>query len=119
MKGFLFLALVLVGSIVALTGLRQIFLQPLADGTVNLVWFALQILPLLLTLPGLLRLEIRSAFMLCMVSLLYFIHGVLIIFDPPTQLLGAFEICFALGLCGVTAWMVRQLREQEAHKPDG
>ncbi len=114
MKGFLFLALGLMGSLIALTGLRQIFIQPLADDTVNLVWFALQILPLLLTLPGLLRLQIRSTLMLSVVSLLYFIHGVLSVFDPPTQLLGGFEIVFALGLCGVAAWMVRLLREQEA-----
>ena len=72
-----------------------------------------------MTLPGLLHLKIRSTFMLCMVSLLYFIHGVLIVFDPPTRILGMFEIGFALSLCGVTAWMVRQLREQEARNLEG
>ena len=114
MKGFLLLSLGLMGSLVALTGLRQLFMQPLADDTVNFVWFVIQILPLLATLPGVLRGGIRSTFMLCMVSLLYFVHGVLIVFDQATQLLGVFEIVFALGLCAVAAWLVRQLREAEA-----
>lgn len=117
MRGLLFLALMLTGALVALTGLRQFFIEPLADASVNLVWFLIQVAPLLLTLPGLLRLSIKSTFVLSMTSLLYFIHGVLIVFDPGMQLLGAFEIGFALSLCGVASWMVRSLREQEAARP--
>ncbi len=114
MRGFLFLAMMLTGSLIALTGLRQIFMQPLADDSVNMVWFIMQILPLLLTLPGVLRLTVNSTLMLCLVSLLYFTHGVLIVFDADTRLIGALEIVFSIGLCAVTAWMVRQLREQAA-----
>ncbi len=107
----------LTGSLVALTGLRQFFMQPLADDSVNAVWFLIQVMPLLLTLPGLLRLSIKSTFLLSMVSLLYFIHGVLVVFDEATQLIGAFEIVFSLSLCGVASWMVRLLREREAAAP--
>ena len=115
MKGWLFIALLLVGSLVALTGLRQFFVEPL-DGTLpNLIWFVLQLLPLLLPLPGLLHVKLRSTFVMCMTSMLYFIHGVLLVFDPAMRLMGAFEIAFSLGLSATTAILVRMIREQEAN----
>ena len=114
MKGWLFIALLLLGSLVALTGLRQFFLEPLASTGTNIAWFIIQLLPLLVPLPGLLRVQLRSTFVLCITSLLYFIHGVLIAFDPDKQLLGGFEIVFALGLCAVTTLLVRKIREAEA-----
>ena len=114
MKGWLFIALLLLGSLVALTGLRQFFLEPLASTGTNIAWFIIQLLPLLVPLPGLMRVQLRSTFILCMTSLLYFIHGTLIVFDADKQLLGGFEIVFALGLCAVTALLVRKIREAEA-----
>ena len=99
------------GSLFALTGLRQFFLEPLGDAGANLVWFLLQVLPLVLPLAGVIRGGLRSTFFLCMASTLYFIHGVLIVFDAGYHLLGASEILFALGLCAVTAMMVRRMRE--------
>ena len=71
-------------------------------------------MPLLLPLPGVLRLQLRSVFMLCMVTMLYFIHGVYVITDPKLTLVGGFEIGFALALCAVSAFMVRKIREAEA-----
>jgi uncharacterized membrane protein len=112
--GWLFVALLLLGSIVALTGLRQFFIEPLATRGVNVTWFVIQLLPLLAPLPGLLRLKLRSIFVLCMTSTLYFIHGVLLVFDPNMQLMGGFEIFFALGLTAVAALLVRKIRESEA-----
>ncbi len=114
MKGWVFVALLLTGSLVALTGLRQFFIEPLANPATNGVWFLIQLLPLMLPLPGLLHARLRSTFIMCMVSTLYFIHGVLITFDPDMRLLGVCEIVFSLGLCGVTAYMVRHIRELEA-----
>lgn len=113
MRGWLFVALLLLGSLVAITGLRQFFIEPLATAHVNVTWFVIQLLPLLLPLPGLLRFKLRSTFVLCMTSMLYFIHGVLIVFDPHMRVLGAWEIFFALGLCAVTALLVRTIRERE------
>ena len=117
MSGLLFLAFALLGSLIALTGLRQFFMQPLDNPTVNLVWFLLQIAPLLATLPGLMRGGLRSTFFLCLASLLYFTHGVLIAFDADTALLGATEIITSLALCAVTAYMVRRMREAQAADP--
>ena len=91
--------------------MRQFFLQPLGDSGANLVWFVLQVLPLLLPLIGVIRGGLRSTFFLCMASTLYFIHGVLIVFDAGFRLLGATEIIFALGLCATTAMMIRRMRE--------
>ena len=114
MKGWLFLSLMMVGSLFAMTGLRQFFIEPLDDAGVNSAWFIIQLLPLLLPLPGLLRGNLRAVFFMCMSSMLYFIHGVLVVSDPEMQLFGIFEIIFALGLCATTAILVRKIREHEA-----
>lgn len=117
MKGWLFFSLMMVGSLFALTGLRQFFIEPLDDAGVNAAWFVIQLLPLLLPLPGLLRGSLKPVFFMCMSSMLYFIHGVLVVFDPEMLLFGIFEILFALGLCTSTAILVRKIREQEAQLP--
>jgi len=114
MKGWLVLALMLLGSLVALTGLRQFFIEPLASTGTNIAWFIIQLIPLLVPLPGLLRGQLRSTFVLCMTSTLYFIHGVLIAFDPDILLLGVAEIIFSLALCAVAAILVRKIREANA-----
>ena len=116
MRGWLFACLILTGSLVALTGLRQFFIEPLASTSSNVIWFVLQLLPLLLPLPGVLRLHLKPTFMLCLATMLYFIHGVYVISDPKLTLLGGFEIGFALALCAVTAWMVRSMREAAAQR---
>ncbi len=117
-QGALFICFGLMGSLIALTGLRQFFIAPLPEDVfspvINTLWFFLQVLPLLVFLPGLLRLQLRSTFLLCLASLLYFIHGVLDLFDPQLIWMGALEIVLALGLCGLTAYMVRHMREEAA-----
>ncbi len=117
MKGWLFLSLMMVGSLFAMTGLRQFFIEPLDDAGVNAAWFIIQLLPLLLPLPGVLRSSLRPVFFMCMSSMLYFIHGVLVVSDPEMLLFGVFEILFALGLCASTAIMVRKIREHQAELP--
>ncbi|MEM7077786.1 MAG: DUF2069 domain-containing protein [Pseudomonadota bacterium] len=114
MAGWIFTNLVMVGSIIALTGLRQFFIDPLGDTTSNAIWFFLQILPLLLPLPGMLSAKLRSSFVMCLVSMLYFVHGVMYAFDPHLQLLSILEIIFALGLCAATTMLVRRIRAEEA-----
>jgi len=110
-KGGLFLTLVAMGCLVALTGLRQFSIQPLGNTVPNIAWFVIQLLPLLLPLPGVLRAELRPTFILCLASTLYFVHGVYAVVDPQLALVGAFEIAFSLVLCAVTAFMVRRMRE--------
>lgn len=118
MKGWLFIILVMLGSLVSLTGMRQFFLEPLATPAVNAVWFFIQIAPLLLTVPGVMQGQLKSMFLLCMVSTLYFIHGILVIFDPALFWFGTAELFFSLGLCSVSALFVRKLREFNGPQDD-
>ena len=114
MQGWLFLTFIMVGSLLGITGLRQFFIDPLPTTTLNAVWFFIQVLPLLLCLPSALRGQLKGMFFLCLVSTLYFIHGVLNVFDPALFYWGAAELFFALGLCGITALYVRKLWEFNA-----
>jgi uncharacterized membrane protein len=114
MQGWLFLTFVMVGSLIGVTGLRQFFFDPLPTMALNSVWFGLQILPLLVTLPSAMRGQLKGMFFLCLISTLYFIHGVLTVFDPALFYWGVAELFFALSLCGITALYVRKLREFNA-----
>ncbi|MBK87683.1 MAG: hypothetical protein CMQ44_02390 [Gammaproteobacteria bacterium] len=118
MRGWLFLSLVCVGSLFAVTGMRQFLIEPLNTPSSNAVWFLLQVLPLLLALPGALRGELRSMFMLCLISSLYFIHAVLVITDDRLFLAAAVELFFSLGLGISSAIFVRKRREQDAASAD-
>ena len=69
-------------------------------------------------MPGALRGELRSMFMLCLVSTLYFIHAVLVITDEQLFLVAAIELFFALGLGVSSAIFVRKRRELDASTPD-
>ena len=111
MKGWLFIILIMLGSLVSLTGLRQFFIEPLATPSVNAAWFVIQIAPLLFTIPGVMQGQLKSMFILCMVSTLYFIHGILVIFDPALFWFGTAELFFSLALCVISALFVRKLRE--------
>lgn len=114
MRGWLFLSLICAGSLLAVTGLRQFFIEPLSTSLSNSVWFLIQVLPLLLPLPGALRGQLRSMFLLCLVSSLYFIHAVLVINDEPLFLIASAELLFSLGLAVCTAVFVRKRRELDA-----
>lgn len=119
MQGWLLSSFICLGSLIALTGLKQFLLAPVTDPLPNTLWFIAQILPLLAPLPGLMSGSIRATFVLCMASLLYFMHGVVVCFEPGMVLYGSSEIVFSLGLCATTAILVRRLREQAASEGQG
>ena len=77
LRGLQFLCLLCLGSLFALTGLKQFFIEPLASTGTNLVWFLIQVLPLLAVTPGVLRLKARSYLLAVLAAMLYFSHGVL------------------------------------------
>ena len=114
LQGWIFLSLILIGSLVAVTGLRQFIFDPIANAGTNAAWFVVQLIPLLVPLPGLLRGHLTSTFILCLASLLYFIHGVMLAFDPDLAWLGYAELMFALGLTIITSLLTRRIRENEA-----
>ena len=100
----------MIGSLFALTGLRQFFVEPLADATSNAIWFGLQIAPLLAVLPGVLRLKHRSCFLAALVATLYFVHGVLLVVDADSATMGFWEVGFSLVLVFTATHLARLTR---------
>lgn len=124
LRGLQFLCLLWIGSLFALTGLRQFFVEPLESTTPNLIWFTIQVLPLLLVVPGILRLKARSFLLATLAAMLYFCHGVLQAVSVEDRLLGLWEVGFALALVLTSSFAVRHLRmatassEEEAKEND-
>ncbi|MCP5178406.1 MAG: DUF2069 domain-containing protein [Pseudomonadales bacterium] len=117
MRGWLFVALLLTGCLFALTGLRQFFIDPVSNPITNTIWFALQVAPLAMILPGLLRLHTRACFYTIMVAMLYFIHGVMGVMSTATQALrwtGIWELVFSCLLIAVATWLLRLARARDA-----
>lgn len=107
----LLIIFILMGSLIAITGLRQFLLDPIQKLPLDGFWFALQVLPLLILLPGLIRAQ-RKAFMYCaLVSLFYFVHGVMLSTNPELQRLGIFEAGLALVLTTVASLAARAASE--------
>ena len=109
MKGLQFLCLLTLASLFALTGLRQFFLEPLTSNSSNFIWFAIQVTPLLLVLPGLLRLNHFTYVLTTLVSMLYFVHGVLLAATPELRYFGLWEVAFAVGLIAAAAFGAKKL----------
>jgi uncharacterized membrane protein len=109
MKGLQFICLLMIGSLFSITGLRQFFAQPLETPWVNAVWFAIQVLPLLLVLPGVLRGNSRGYFFAVVAGSLYFIHGTMEAATPNLRAMALWEVGFAVGLVGAASLAMRRL----------
>jgi len=116
MKGYQFVALLLIGSLFALTGLRQFFVQPLASPLPNLIWFVVQVAPLLAILPGILRFPERGFFYAILAAMLYFIHGVMEAATADLRTIALWEIAFATGLVTVGSLAMRRINRQSADR---
>ena len=110
MRGLQFLAFVLIGSLFAVTGLRQFFVEPLDSNVTNTIWFAIQVLPLVLVLPGVLRGSHRGYFYSVLAASLYFVHGVLEAATPDHRTIALWEVAFAVGLIALATGAMRRLR---------
>lgn len=73
------------------------------------IWL-LQTLPLLIFLPGLLRTRPRNFAWLSFVILLYFMHAVLLAFDPERRWLGVIEALLCISLFTLLVIFIRQYR---------
>jgi uncharacterized membrane protein len=118
LRGLQFLTLFCIGSLFALTGLRQFFVEPLASANTNLIWFGIQVLPLLLVLPGVLRLTPRSYLFAILAAMLYFCHGVLQAVSVEDRLIGLWEVGFSLALVLTASFALRHLRMAAADLSD-
>ena len=110
MKGLQFLALLLIGSLFAITGLRQFFVEPLDNALSNTLWFGIQVLPLLLVLPGVLQGSHRGYFYVVPAASLYFIHGVLEASAEDQRTMALWETGFAVALIAVATIAMRRMR---------
>jgi uncharacterized membrane protein len=120
MKALTLVCLGLIGSLFALTGLRQFFVEPLASPSSNAIWFFIQVLPLLAVLPGVLMRSARSYLLAALASTLYFIHGVLLAATPELRGLGLWEAGFSVGLLVAASYAARGLSaEESAQEPAG
>jgi uncharacterized membrane protein len=109
MKGFQFLCLILIGSLFALTGLRQFFVTALAEPLPNTAWFVVQVLPLLAVLPGVLRGSARGFFFAVLAAMLYFVHGVWLAVEPGLRALGLWQIAFSIVLVIAASFAMRRV----------
>lgn len=110
MKGFQFLCLLLIGSLFAVTGLRQFFVEPLDTALTNTVWFLIQVSPLLMVLPGVLSGGHRGYFYAVLAASLYFIHGTMEASTSDLRALALWETGFAVSLIAVASLAMRRLR---------
>ncbi|MGD8415914.1 MAG: DUF2069 domain-containing protein [Pseudomonadales bacterium] len=110
LRGLQFLTLFCIGSLFALTGMRQFFIEPLAGETSNIAWFLIQVSPLLGVLPGVLRLKPRSYLLATLAAMLYFSHGVMVVATQALRTFGFWETGFALALVLSASFALRHLR---------
>ena len=110
-RGYLFLIFVCMGSLFALIGLKQFFMQPIDNALTNSVWFGVQVLPLLVLIPGLLgsgsEIRRKPFFFTSLVGMLYFVHGVWSVANPAVRTWGLWETAFALGLIALGSLATR------------
>ncbi len=86
----------------------ELFLAPLRPGG---SWMVLKVLPLLMPLPGLLRAKRYTCQWASLLSLAYFIEGVVRAYSdpPPSSYLAAVEIVLATVLFFSLIFLARQL----------
>ncbi|MFM1896813.1 MAG: hypothetical protein RLZZ385_1887 [Pseudomonadota bacterium] len=82
----------------------------LRPGLATLVIWFIQVLPLLCFLPVLHKTRLRAYAWLSFVILAYFIHGVLVAFDPDRTWLGVVEALLCGILFGSLIWFIRAYR---------
>lgn len=77
----------------------------------SVVIWLIQIMPLLLFVVGLHRARLRTFAWLCFVVLLYFMHGVIVAFQPQRLWLGLIEVTLCSLLFILLILFIRQYRE--------
>jgi uncharacterized membrane protein len=103
------LSLISLGSIFSVLALYRYFVDPLASLLASTAVLVLQVAPLLLLVFGVIFLRSRQIFYLAIISLLYFIHGVVQVVDPGSRAFGLAEAVFAILLCVTTSYLVKNL----------
>jgi|TARA_B100000315_G_scaffold237487_1_gene254321 uncharacterized membrane protein len=90
-------------------GINSAFAVGFGNASLLIIWF-IQVFPLLLFAIGLHRQRVRTYTWLCLVVLLYFMHGVLVLFDPLRVWLGVMEVNLCVALFGCLVMLIRRHR---------
>ena len=93
-----FLALLALGSLIAVYGLQHLLFPSRLSTTGQGVVFGLQSLPLLVCLPTLLKGSARGAAYIAFLAMPYFAVAILTLLDPARRGWGAAELFFSLQL---------------------
>ena len=80
------------------------------NASLLVIWF-IQAFPLLPFAIGLHRRQVRTYAWLSLVALLYFMHGVLVLFDPLRVWLGVIEVNLCIALFGCLVMFIKRYRE--------
>ena len=103
------LSLVSLGSVFSVLALYRYFVDPFDSLLISTSMLILQAAPLLVLVFGVVFLRSRQIFYLAMVSLLYFMHGIVLMVLPESRGFGLAEVIFALVLCVSSAYLVKNL----------
>ena len=103
------LSLVSLGSIFSVLALYRYFFDPFDSLLISTFMLLLQVAPLLALVFGVVLLRSRQIFYLAMVSLLYFMHGIVLMVLPESRAFGLAEVIFALVLCVSSSYLVKNL----------
>ena len=109
--------LIWLGSLFALLGLQRFFVEPLPSFAATLGVFVIQLAPLLITAPLVLRPGARGPLWVCLASILYFVHGIWQWIAPDLRIFGVLEVIFSLGLF-VTALFLLKVTPRERPPSD-
>ncbi|MFA7892293.1 DUF2069 domain-containing protein [Pseudomonas putida] len=100
------LSLAFVLGLIALLVVNNLWFANLHGARVSVI-LAIELLPLLLVLPGMFSASARAHAWACFVVNIYFIKGVVAAFDPARALLGWLELLLSLGLFAAALLYVR------------
>ena len=109
---WLFASYISLGSLIGLFGVNTFFVEPAASQATQFAIFAAYTLPIVVCLPGLIRLGLVSTFCLCMLTMVFFTQGVVLAYEEPASLFAWAEIVLSLALCTTTAFLLRHIREE-------
>jgi uncharacterized membrane protein len=109
MKGWQFLCLVLVGSLFAITGLRQFFVEPLAGSHEQRAVVRCRCCRCCSCCPRCCAAHSRGYFYAILAASLYFIHGTMEAATADQRALALWETGFAVALIATASLAMRRL----------
>ena len=99
------ITLLFLGSLIAVLGLNRFFIDPIPGNAANWFAFILQTAPLFIIAPGIAAQKRMWVFSSALLSMAYFVHGVIRMATPETRPVASWELVFAMGLF-ISLWVL-------------